>query len=295
MHAVMKAMPSTAALLLVGDIDQLPSVGAGQVLGDLINSKVIPVIRLTEVFRQAATSQIITTAHAINQGHMPNLKLNDGDESDFYFIEASDPENALAKIIKMLKDRIPLKFGFSPFTDIQVLCPMGRGIVGAKNLNVVLQKILNPPNELSINRFGWTYGVGDKVMQIQNNYEKNVYNGDIGIIKAISHEDSEVTIAFEDKQAERLVTYDFGECDEITLAYATTIHKSQGSEYPAVIIPLMMQHYVMLKRNLIYTGITRGKKLVIVVGEKKALAIAIKQRGEQKRWSSLKLRLEEQS
>ncbi len=294
-HAVLKALPVTAALLLVGDIDQLPSVGPGQVLSDLINSNVIPVIRLTEVFRQAATSQIITAAHAINQGMLPNLKLESGDESDFYFIEASDPENALAKIIKMLKERIPLKFGFSPFTDIQVLCPMGRGIVGAKNLNVELQKILNPPTEQSINRFGWTYSVGDKVMQIENNYDKNVYNGDIGIIKAISHEESEVTIAYEEKQDERLVVYDFGECDEIVLAYATTIHKSQGSEYPAVIIPLMMQHYMMLKRNLIYTGITRGKKLVIVVGEKKALAIAVKQRGEQRRWSSLKLRLEERS
>jgi exodeoxyribonuclease V alpha subunit len=295
MHAVMKALPSTAALLLVGDIDQLPSVGPGQVLSDLINSNTIPVIRLTEVFRQAASSQIITSAHAINQGIMPNLKIESGDESDFYFIEARDPENALSKIIKMLKERIPLKFGFSPFTDIQVLCPMGRGIVGAKNLNVELQKILNPPTELSINRFGWTYSVGDKVMQIENNYDKNVYNGDIGIIKNISHEDSEVIIAYEEKQEERLVTYDFGECDEIVLAYATTIHKSQGSEYPAVIIPLMMQHYMMLRRNLVYTGITRGKKLVVVIGEKKALAIAVKQRGEQRRWSSLKQRLEEKS
>ena len=293
MHAVMKALPSSTALLLVGDIDQLPSVGPGQVLSDLINSNVIPVIRLTEVFRQAASSQIITAAHAINEGNMPNLKVEGGDESDFYFIEASDPESALAKIIKMLKERIPLKFGFSPFSDIQVLCPMSRGIVGTKNLNVELQKVLNPPTEHSLNRFGWSYSVGDKVMQIENNYDKNVYNGDIGIIKAISHEDSEITITYEDKQEERLVVYGFGECDEIVLAYATTIHKSQGSEYPAVIIPLMMQHYMMLKRNLIYTGITRGKKLVIVIGEKKALAIAVKQRGDQRRWSSLRLRLEE--
>ena len=292
MHAVLKALPSTAALFLVGDIDQLPSVGPGQVLSDLIHSETIPVIHLTEVFRQAATSQIVTTAHAINQGNMPNLQSVSG-ESDFYFIEASDPENALSKIIKVLKERIPLKFGFSPFTDIQVLCPMGRGIVGAKNLNVELQKVLNPPTANSINRFGWTYSVGDKVMQIENNYDKNVYNGDIGIIKAISHEESEINIAYEEKEEERQVTYDFGECDEIVLAYATTIHKSQGSEYPAVIIPLMMQHYMMLKRNLVYTGITRGKKLVIVIGEKKALAIAVKQRGEQRRWSSLKLRLEE--
>ena len=220
---------------------------------------------------------------------MPELKVSADEESDFYFIQANTPEDALDKIIKMLKERIPMKFGFSPFTDIQVLCPMGRGIVGTKNLNVELQKVLNPPTAQSISRFGWSYSVGDKVMQIENNYDKSVYNGDIGIITSISHEESEVVIAYD----ERLVVYDFGECDEIVLAYATTIHKSQGSEYPAVIIPLMMQHYSMLKRNLIYTGITRGKKLVIVIGEKKALTIAVKQRGEQRRWSSLKLRLEE--
>ena len=289
MHAVMKALPPTAALILVGDIDQLPSVGPGQVLSDLIQSNMIPVIRLTEVFRQASTSQIITAAHTINQGLMPELKVSADAESDFYFIQANTPEDALDKIIKMLKERIPMKFGFSPFTDIQVLCPMGRGIVGTKNLNVELQKVLNPPTDQSISRFGWSYSVGDKVMQIENNYDKSVYNGDIGIITSISHEESEVVIAYD----ERLVVYDFGECDEIVLAYATTIHKSQGSEYPAVIIPLMMQHYSMLKRNLIYTGITRGKKLVIVIGEKKALTIAVKQRGEQRRWSSLKLRLEE--
>ena len=289
MHAVMKALPPTAALILVGDIDQLPSVGPGQVLSDLIQSNMIPVIRLTEVFRQASTSQIITAAHTINQGLMPELKVSADEESDFYFIQANTPEDALDKIIKMLKERIPMKFGFSPFTDIQVLCPMGRGIVGTKNLNVELQKVLNPPTDQSISRFGWSYSVGDKVMQIENNYDKSVYNGDIGIITSISHEESEVVIAYD----ERLVVYDFGECDEIVLAYATTIHKSQGSEYPAVIIPLMMQHYSMLKRNLIYTGITRGKKLVIVIGEKKALTIAVKQRGEQRRWSSLKLRLEE--
>jgi exodeoxyribonuclease V alpha subunit len=289
MHAVMKALPKTSALILVGDIDQLPSVGPGQVLSDLIQSNMIPVIRLTEVFRQASTSQIITASHTINQGLMPELKVSADEESDFYFIQANTPEDALDKIIKMLKERIPMKFGFSPFTDIQVLCPMGPGIVGTKNLNVELQKVLNPPTDQSISRFGWSYSVGDKVMQVENNYDKSVYNGDIGVITAISHEESEVVIAYDDK----LVVYEFGECDEIVLAYATTIHKSQGSEYPAVIIPLVMQHYSMLKRNLIYTSITRGKKLVIVIGEKKALTIAVKQRGEQRRWSSLKLRLKE--
>jgi exodeoxyribonuclease V alpha subunit len=229
----------------------------------------------------------------INQGKMPELKTNpnsDGSpDSDFYFIQANTPEEALEKLVKMLKERIPIKFGFSPFSDIQVLCPMGRGIVGTKNLNVELQKVLNPPTDQSINRFGWTYSVGDKVMQIENNYDKNVYNGDIGIITSISKEDQELTITFD----ERHIIYEFGECDEIVLAYATTIHKSQGSEYPAVIIPVMMQHYTMLRRNLIYTGLTRGKKLVVLIGEQKALAIAIKHKGEQRRWSSLKQRLEE--
>ena len=301
MHAVLKALPQTSALILVGDIDQLPSVGPGQVLSDLIQSHTLPVIRLTEVFRQAATSQIITAAHMINQGKMPdiqpktNTRKNDSTDgnppdSDFYFIQAISPEDALEKLIKMLKERIPLKFGFSPFTDIQVLCPMGRGLVGTRNLNVELQKILNPPTDQSISRFGWTYSVGDKVMQIENNYDKSVYNGDIGIIRAISHEESEVIITFDGRE----VTYEFGECDEIVLAYATTIHKSQGSEYPAVIIPLMMQHYAMLRRNLIYTGLTRGKKLVIFIGEQKALAIAVKHKAENKRWSSLKQRLAEQ-
>jgi exodeoxyribonuclease V alpha subunit len=283
MHALLKALPPKAALLLVGDVDQLPSVGPGQVLADLIDSHTLPVIRLTEVFRQAAESKIIIAAHAINRGMMPELTITDK-ESDFYFIDAQDPEVALSKILKLVKDRIPKKFGLSPLSDIQILCPMNRGIIGTRNLNLELQKALNPPTEYSIQRFGWFYSARDKIMQIENDYEKDVYNGDIGIIQKVNTEESEVTIRFDNKN----VVYDFGELDEIVLAYATTIHKSQGSEYPAVIIPLMMQHYTMLQRNLIYTAITRGKKLVILVGQKKALAIAIKQKKDPRRWSTLK-------
>jgi len=287
MYALLKAVPPKAALLLVGDIDQLPSVGPGQVLADLIESNTLPVICLTEVFRQAATSKIITTAHAINQGFMPDLTSTDAN-SDFYFVDAGDPEAALVKILKLVKERIPQKFKYSPFSDIQVLCPMSRGIIGTRNLNIELQRALNPPTEQSIQRFGWHYSVGDKVMQIQNNYDKEVYNGDIGIIQRINAEEAELVISFDNKD----VIYEFGELDEIVLAYATTIHKSQGSEYPAVIIPLMMQHYTMLQRNLIYTAITRGKRLVIVVGQKKALAVAIKQKKDQRRWSTLKDKLQ---
>ena len=287
MHALLKAVPPKAALLLVGDIDQLPSVGPGQVLADLIGSHTLPVIRLTEVFRQAVTSKIITTAHAVNQGFMPDLTLADK-TSDFYFVDAHDPEAAIIKILKLVTERIPKKFNYSPVGDIQILCPMSRGIVGTRNVNIELQKALNPPTDQSIQRFGWHYSVGDKIMQIQNNYNKDVYNGDIGIIKNINQDDAEITILFDTKE----VVYEFGELDEIVLAYATTIHKSQGSEYPVVVIPLMMQHYTMLQRNLVYTAITRGKKLVILVGQKKALAIAIKQKKDQRRWSTLKDKLQ---
>ena len=286
-HALLKAVPPRAALLLVGDIDQLPSVGPGQVLTDLISSNTLPVIRLTEVFRQAATSKIITTAHAINQGLMPDVTVTDS-ESDFYFVDAEDPETAIVKILKLVTERIPKKFNYNPIADIQILCPMSRGIIGTRNVNIELQKALNPPTDQSIQRFGWHYSVGDKVMQIQNNYDKDVYNGDIGIIQRINQEEAEITILFDGKE----VVYEFGELDEIVLAYATTIHKSQGSEYPVVVIPLMMQHYTMLQRNLVYTAITRGKKLVILVGQTKALAIAIKQKKDQRRWSTLKDKLQ---
>lgn len=286
MYALLKAIPKHAALILVGDQDQLPSVGPGQVLGDLIASNVIPFIHLTQTFRQAASSEIISVSQSINKGILPPLN-GYGIDSDFFFIEAETPEIAMKTIIDLVQKRLPTKLGYSPFTDIQVLCPMTRGSIGTKALNAELQKALNPPTTNSLQKFGSWYSVGDKVMQIENNYQKEVYNGDIGIIQQINLEENEIKIDFEGK----IITYDLQELDEIILAYAMTIHKSQGSEYPVIIIPLLTQHYTMLQKNLIYTGITRGKKLVILVGQKKALAIAIHNKKTQKRWSMLETRL----
>ena len=254
MHALLKAVPDKAALLVVGDVDQLPSVGPGQVLADMIASGAIPVVRLTEVFRQAAESRIIMNAHRINQGVIPDLRRPDA-ESDFYFVEAEDPETAVGRIIELVKTRIPRRFGLDPIRDIQVLCPMNRGGVGARSLNIELQAALNPAGERKVERFGWTFAPGDKVMQIENDYDKEVYNGDIGYVEDVEPDDGELTASFDG----RSVTYGFGELDTLVPAYAATIHKSQGSEYPAVVIPVMTQHYTMLQRNLLYTGVTRGK------------------------------------
>jgi len=282
MNSLLKALPHNAALFLIGDVDQLPSVGPGNVLRDLIKSNALPVVRLTEVFRQAESSRIIMNAHRINKGLMP--KTPEGKEdSDFYFIEAQEPEEAIRKTLDLVQHRIPQKFGLNPLKDIQVLCPMNRGSIGAGAMNVGLQNALNPSPALKVEKYGWTFGVGDKVMQIVNNYEKETYNGDIGYIQKIDHELKELTVTFD----EREIKYDFDELDELTLAYVTTIHKAQGSEYLAVVIPLLMQHYPMLKRNLLYTGVTRGKALVIIVGQKKALALAIKAKSKDKRWSKL--------
>ncbi|MFP3121176.1 ATP-dependent RecD-like DNA helicase [Rickettsia sp. R2] len=281
-HALLKALPHTSALLIVGDVDQLPSIGSGQVLKDIINSRVIPTVKLTEIFRQAATSNIIINAHRVNNGILPDL-TSQKKESDFYFIEAEHGEDIINKIIMMIRERIPNKFNLNPINDIQLLCPMQRGGVGARSLNIELQKILNPNYSNGITKFGQTFAIGDKVMQTENNYDKEVYNGDIGVINNINEQDQEVTINFYNRD----VVYDYSDLDQITLAYATTIHKSQGSEYPAVIIPLTMQSYMMLKRNLIYTAITRGKKLVIIIGQKKALAIAIKDNKTSLRYSKL--------
>jgi exodeoxyribonuclease V alpha subunit len=282
MQALMKAVPATAALLIVGDIDQLPSVGPGQVLADIISSGSIPVVRLTEVFRQAAQSRIITTAHRINQGIIPDLSPP-GADSDFYFVHAEDPEIAVQRIVELVKIRIPKRFGFDPIRDIQVLCPMNRGGVGARSLNIELQAALNLAGEQKVERFGWIFAPGDKVMQIQNDYDKEVYNGDIGYIDEVDLDDGELVASFDG----RAVTYAFGELDTLVPAYAATIHKSQGSEYPAVVIPVMTQHYAMLQRNLLYTGVTRGKKLVVLVGQKKAVAIAVRNVSGRRRWSKL--------
>ena len=283
MKALMRALPARAALLLVGDVDQLPSVGPGQVLADVIGSGAVPVVRLTEVFRQAATSRVIVNAHRINQGLMPEVNRGAAARSDFYVIEAADPEIAAAKIVAVVRDRIPKAFGLDPIRDVQVLCPMNRGGVGARSLNIELQKVLNPPGEVRVERFGSTYGPGDKVMQIENDYDKEVYNGDLGIVARIDMEAGDLVATFDGRE----VVYGFGELDELVLAYATTIHKAQGSEYPAVVIPVLTQHYAMLARNLLYTGVTRGKKLVVLVGQRKALAIAVRNGGRRRRWSKL--------
>lgn len=282
MQALTRALPNGAAFLIVGDIDQLPSVGPGQVLADIITSGAVPVVRLTEVFRQAAQSRIITRAHQINRGVIPDLGRVEG-ETDFYFVAAADPEQAVPRIIDLVGKHIPRKFGLDPIRDVQVLCPMNRGGVGARSLNIALQAALNPNPADKVDRFGWTFAPGDKVMQIENDYDKDVFNGDIGYIEAVDVDDGELVVDFDG----RSVAYMFGELDTLVPAYAATIHKSQGSEYPAVVIPVMTQHFTMLQRNLIYTGITRGKKLVVLVGQAKAIAIAVKNVAGRRRWSKL--------
>ena len=240
------------------------------------------VVRLTEVFRQAAASRIVINAHRINQGLTPDLSAP-ASESDFYFVSAEDPETAVKRILELVKTRIPKRFGLNPIRDIQVLCPMNRGGVGARSLNIELQAVLNPAGERKVERFGWTFAAGDKVMQIENDYDKAVYNGDIGAVVDVDPDVGELVASFDG----RSVTYGFGELDTLVPAYAATIHKSQGSEYPAVIIPVMTQHYPMLQRNLLYTGVTRGKKLVVLVGQKKAVAIAVRNASGRRRWSKL--------
>src|SRR5271166_2434936 len=282
MRAVFRALSERAALLLVGDVDQLPSVGPGQVLADVIASGAVPVVRLTEIFRQAAESRIVTNAHRINQGQMPDLAPAEG--GDFYFVDAADAEEGVRKLLAIVQVRIPKRFGLDPVRDVQVLCPMNRGGLGARSLNIELQNALNPPGEIRIERFGWTFCPGDKVMQIENDYDREVYNGDLGVVSRVDMEEGELAVDFDGRE----VVYGFSELDELVLAYATTIHKSQGSEYPAVVILLTTQHYVMLQRNLVYTGVTRGKHLVVLIGQRKALAIAVKGARTRRRWSKLR-------
>jgi exodeoxyribonuclease V alpha subunit len=259
------------------EVTGIGPVRAGRISG------AVAVQRLTEVFRQAAESQIIVSAHRINKGIIPDLSRPEGD-SDFYFIRADDPETAVPRIVELVKTRIPRRFGLDPIRDIQVLCPMNRGGVGARSLNIELQAALNPAGERKVERFGWTFAPGDKVMQIENDYDKEVYNGDIGYIENIDPDAGELAASFDG----RSVTYGFGELDTLVPAYAATIHKSQGSEYPAVVIPILTQHYTMLQRNLLYTGVTRGRKLVVLVGQKKAVAIAVRNVSGRRRWSKLK-------
>ena len=282
MRSLLQALADTAALLMVGDIDQLPSVGPGQVLADIIGAGTVPVVRLTEVFRQAAQSQVIVNAHRVNRGQMPELTAQEG--SDFFFVEAAEPEEGMRKLLAVVCERIPARFGLDPVRDVQVLCPMNRGGLGARALNLALQQALNPPGEQRVERFGWTFCPGDKVMQVVNDYDRDVFNGDLGVISHIDPGEGELTVSFDG----RAVPYGFGELDELVLAYATTIHKAQGSEYPAVVIPLSTQHYPMLVRKLLYTGMTRGKRLVVLVGERKALAIAVRNQDGRRRWTRLR-------
>jgi len=284
MHSLLRAIPHRSGLVLVGDVDQLPSVGPGTVLHDLIESGIVPVVRLTEVFRQAANSGIITNAHRIRRGQMPDMSGADP-SSDFHFVEREDPEKIAATLGKLVRERIPERFRLDPIRDVQVLCPMNRGSLGVRELNTALQQVLNParPGQASVERFGWRFQIGDKIIQTENDYDKDVFNGDIGIVERIDGVEQQVAVRFD----ERLVEYDFGELDEIALAYAITIHKSQGSEFPAVVIPLATQHYMLLQRNLVYTGTTRGKRLLVLIGQRKALGIAVHNDRPQRRYSGL--------
>lgn len=283
MNNLMKAVPVTMRLMLVGDIDQLPSVGAGNVLRDIIDSQKIPVVRLTRIFRQAQKSRIVMSAHAINQGRFPDT--SNGRDTDFFFMKEEDPERVAATVVRLVKERLPRAYGQRP-DKIQVLTPMQRGIVGAANLNLSLQEALNPSGP-SLNRGGYTYRQADRVMQVRNNYDKEVFNGDLGYVESVNTEDRTLTVDFDGRSVE----YDVTELDELTLAYATTIHKAQGSEYPIVVLPVLMTHYVMLQRNLIYTGITRAKKICVLIGTTKALACAIRNQAVLKRNTKLKERL----
>jgi exodeoxyribonuclease V alpha subunit len=285
MAQFLSALPQGAHLLIVGDADQLPSVGPGMVLHDLIASGAVPCVKLTEIFRQAASSRIITSAHAINRGQVPDLKP--ASRSDFFFLEASEPEEIRDLIVQLAHTRLPAKYGFDPIADIQVLTPMIRNLLGTASLNHSLQLALNPPNEVKfeIERFQTTFRVGDKVIQTHNNYDKEVFNGDIGHITAIDADPVKLHVRFD---AQRLVEYEPGELDELQPAYALTIHKSQGSEFPCVIIPVSTQHYVLLERSLIYTAITRAKKLCILVGDERALSLAISKQESRKRFTGLR-------
>jgi exodeoxyribonuclease V alpha subunit len=289
-HQLVRAIPPHGALLLVGDVDQLPSVGPGSVLADVIASGAVPVCRLQEVFRQAAQSQIITNAHRVNSGEMPRYpmqKVADPRQSDFYLVEAREPEEAESRILRLVSRDILQRFGFDPIADIQVLTPMQRGHLGARNLNQELQQLLNPRGEAT-QRFGITYRVGDKVMQTQNDYDKDVFNGDIGLVRGLDQTQREAVVEFEGRE----VVYSYDELDELALSYAITVHKSQGSEYPCVVIPVHTQHYIMLQRNLLYTAITRGRELVVLVGSRQAVAMAARRTGSHHRLTTLRERLQ---
>ena len=283
MNALLKAIPEGMRLILVGDIDQLPSVGAGNVLRDIIDSGVFPVVRLTRIFRQAQSSRIIMNAHAINEGKFPDI--SNGKNTDFFYIEKEDPEEAVQEIVRLVKNNLP-RYYKTPWNHIQVLTPMQKGIVGAANLNPALQEALNPQGD-GLRRGGYLFRTGDKVMQIRNNYEKEIFNGDIGTVESVDLQERTLKVNFD----QHIIEYEASELDELVHAYATTIHKAQGSEYPIVVMPVLMNHYVMLQRNLIYTGITRAKKVLVIVGTRKALSYAVRNVTVTKRNTFLKERL----
>jgi exodeoxyribonuclease V alpha subunit len=288
MSHLLRALPSQASLLLVGDVDQLPSVGPGMVLRNFIESGSVPVVRLTEIFRQASNSRIITNAHRVNQGLLPELSQTEKD-SDFFFIERQEPERIVETLVEVVKKRIPERFGLDPIRDVQVLSPMHRGLLGVRELNLRLQTELNAarPDQEAVQKFGWQFKVGDKVIQTENDYDKAVFNGDIGQVRRIDPGEQQLLVDFDGRE----VTYEFGELDELSLAYAITIHKSQGSEFPAVVIPLATQQFMLLQRNLIYTGITRGRKLVVLIGQTRALSLAVRNNQTEHRFSGLLARL----
>lgn len=285
-YHLVKALPKKAALVLIGDVNQLPSVGPGRVLEDVIESGRLPVVRLRHVFRQAEESLIVRNAHRILEGKAPLAAGDAPGTQDFYFLEEEDPHRAADLVLDLCTRRIPEKFGFDPFEAIQVLCPMHRGEVGAENLNALLQERLNPTGP-SLERAGFVYRLHDKVMQIRNNYDKDVFNGDLGRVAEVDEEEGYLAVNFEG----RLISYDLAELEELVPAYAISVHKSQGNEYPAVVLPLLTQHYLLLQRNLLYTAITRGKRLVVIVGTKKALGIAIRNDKTQKRHTRLRDKL----
>jgi len=286
MNHLLKAIPLMATLLLVGDADQLPSVGPGNVLGDIIASEQVETVKLTEIFRQAQGSLIVVNAHRVNRGEFLQLKTSSGKQANLFFISREEPEKVVEVIKELCQRRLPQAFHLDPLEDIQVMTPMHKGTVGVANLNAELQNLLNP-NGRAVARGGRLFRVNDKVMQIKNNYEKETFNGDIGRIVDIDLEEQKLMVKFED----RVIDYDWSELDELVLAYAISIHKSQGSEYPAVVIPLLPQHYIMLQRNLLYTAITRAKRLVVLVGSKRAIAMAIKNNKVQFRYTNLSPRL----
>lgn len=286
MNHLLRAVPPNACVVFVGDVDQLPSVGPGSVLADLIASDVVPVVRLTEIFRQAEQSWIVRAAHAVNHGEEP-ASAPDG-AGDFFFMEVNEPATIIDRIITMVRERIPKRFGLDPLRDVQVLSPMNKTDLGVIALNQRLQQVMNPQHgQKEVQKYGQLYREGDKVMQIKNNYDKDVFNGDIGRITKMQDVDHELLVEFDGRE----VSYDYDEVDELTLAYCTTIHKSQGGEYPAVVIPLHTQHFVLLQRNLLYTGITRGRKLVVLVGSRRALQLAIDRQDTARRCSLLRQRL----